>query len=59
MMSAKRNPEKRLLRFTPDDSQLRNPIFDNSGMNYQQRNRALFECIREPCERTGGDRYVV
>ena len=23
---------------------------DNSGMNYQQRNRALFDCIREPCE---------
>ena len=22
-----------------------------SGMNYQQRNRALSECIREPCER--------
>jgi hypothetical protein len=26
--------------------------FDISGMNYQQRNRALFECIRENCERT-------
>jgi hypothetical protein len=25
----------------------------DSGMNYQQRNRALFECIRAPCERTG------
>jgi len=22
----------------------------DSGMNYQQRNRALFECIREPYE---------
>jgi hypothetical protein len=29
------------------------PTFDNSGMNYQQRNRALSECIRERCERTG------
>jgi len=27
-------------------------------MNYQQRNRALFECIREPCERTGGNRHM-
>ncbi len=27
-------------------------------MNYQQRNRALFECIREPCEKTGGNRYM-
>ena len=24
-----------------------------SGMNYRQRNRALFECIRERCVRTG------
>jgi len=32
------------------------PLFDISGMNYQQRNRALFECIREPCVRTGGNR---
>jgi hypothetical protein len=28
------------------------PTFGNSGMNYQQRNRALFECIRERCART-------
>jgi hypothetical protein len=27
-------------------------------MNYQQRNRALFECIRDRCERTGGNRNV-
>ncbi len=27
--------------------------FDNSGMNYKQRNRALSECIRERCERIG------
>jgi hypothetical protein len=27
-------------------------------MNYQQRNRALFEGIREPCEKTGGNRNV-
>jgi hypothetical protein len=26
--------------------------FHKSGMNYQQRNRALSECIRERCERT-------
>jgi hypothetical protein len=25
------------------------PNFDNSGINYQKRNRALFECIRERC----------
>jgi hypothetical protein len=25
----------------------------SSGMNYQQRNRALSECIRERCVRTG------
>jgi len=30
-----------------------------SGMNYQQRNRALFECIREPCGRTGGSPNMV
>jgi hypothetical protein len=29
------------------------PNFDTSEMNYQQRNRALFECIRERCVRTG------
>ncbi|MGD9121825.1 MAG: hypothetical protein PVG59_14170, partial [Desulfobacterales bacterium] len=28
------------------------PIPDNSGMNYQQRNRALSEWFRERCERT-------
>jgi hypothetical protein len=27
-------------------------------MNYQQRNRALFECIREHCVRTGGNPNV-
>jgi hypothetical protein len=27
-------------------------------MNYQQRNRALFEGIREPYEKTGGNRNV-
>jgi hypothetical protein len=26
--------------------------FDSGGMNYRQRNCALFECIRERCERT-------
>jgi hypothetical protein len=26
--------------------------FSNSGMNYQQRNRTLSECIRERCVRT-------
>jgi hypothetical protein len=25
---------------------------NESGMNYQQRKRALFECIRERCEKT-------
>jgi hypothetical protein len=28
---------------------------NNSGMNYQQRNRALSECIRERCVRTGSN----
>jgi hypothetical protein len=27
-------------------------------MNYQQRNRALFEGIRERCQRTGSNRNV-
>jgi hypothetical protein len=27
-------------------------IFSSSGMNYQQRNRALPECVRARCERT-------
>jgi hypothetical protein len=31
----------------------------NSGMNYQQRNRALSECIRERCVRTGCNRNEV
>jgi hypothetical protein len=31
---------------------------DNSGMNYQQRNRALSEGIRERCQRTGSNRNV-
>jgi hypothetical protein len=31
------------------------PPLLNSEMNYQQRNRALFECIRERCERTGNN----
>jgi hypothetical protein len=34
------------------------PNTEIGGMNYQQRNRALFECIRERCERTGGNRNV-
>ncbi len=34
------------------------PTFDNGGMNYQQRNRALFEGIRERCERTDSNRVV-
>jgi hypothetical protein len=34
------------------------PTYDNSGMNYQQRNRALFEGIRERCERTGSNRNM-
>jgi hypothetical protein len=29
---------------------------NNSGMNYQQRNRALSECIRERCVGTGCNR---
>jgi hypothetical protein len=31
---------------------------NESGMNYQQRNRALFECIRERCGKTGCNPYV-
>jgi hypothetical protein len=31
---------------------------DTSGMNYQQRNRALFECIRERCLRADCNRNV-
>jgi hypothetical protein len=27
-------------------------------MNYRQRNRALFEGIRERCERTGSNRNI-
>ena len=29
------------------------PTLDSSGMNYQQQNRALSECIRDRCEKTG------
>ncbi len=34
------------------------PTIENSGMNYQQRNRALFECIRGRCERIVDNRQA-
>jgi len=29
--------------------------FNKSGMNYQQRKRALFECIRQRCAKTANN----